>query len=103
MISGSAETLYKILNLVYTMSLKGGNEDSSLQQLRSMSINARKFAEIAKEQAKPDDTWLYDWGNDYLNQAEQEARKRAYPVAAELYIAATFLFEKARLAWAPAK
>ncbi|RFT14923.1 MAG: Serine/threonine protein kinase PrkC, regulator of stationary phase [Candidatus Saccharicenans subterraneus] len=99
----SAETLYKILNLVYTMSLKGGNEDSSLQQLRSMSLNARKSAEITKEQAKPDDTWLYDWGNDYLNQAEQEARKRAYPVAAELYIAATFLFEKARLAWAPAK
>ena len=99
----SAETLYKILSLVYTMSLKGGNEDSSLQQLRSMTLNARKAAEITKEQAKPEDTWLYDWGNDYLNQAEQEARKRAYPVAAELYIAATFLFEKARLAWAPAR
>ncbi len=64
-----------------------------------MATKARKAAEIIKEQARPDDIWLFTWGNDYLNQAEQESRKRAYPVAAELYIAATFLFEKARLIW----
>ncbi|MGQ9800647.1 MAG: protein kinase domain-containing protein [Candidatus Saccharicenans sp.] len=97
----SAETLYKILNLVYNLSLKGGNEEADLQQLRMMALNARKTAEIMKEQTRPDDTWLYDWGNDYLNQAEQEARKKSYSVSAELFIAATFLFEKARLAWSP--
>jgi len=97
----SAETLYKILNLVYTMSLKGGNEVADLQKLRTMALNARKAAEVIKEQTKPDDTWLFDWGNDYLNQAEQEGRRKSYSVSAELYIAATFLFEKARLAWSP--
>jgi serine/threonine protein kinase len=97
----SAETLYKILNQVYSMSLKGGDEPADLQKLRMMALNTRKTAERIKEQTKPDDSWLFDWGNDYLNQAEQEARRKSYAVSAELYIAATFLFEKACLAWSP--
>lgn len=97
----SAETLYNILSRVYESSPDAGGEEAGLQKLSSMALSSRKAAETIKEKAKPDEAWLFNWGNDYLNQADGEARRHAYPVAAELYIAATFLFEKARLTWSP--
>ena len=89
-----ARILFGILDKVYKLSLGGGNEDRCLAALRELVGAARAEAEAAQAPAKQG--WLYGRANEEEAAAAELSRGKAYPDAAERFILAVFLYEKAR-------
>jgi hypothetical protein len=89
----SARLLYGILSRVYVLSLRGGNEDECLAALRGLVAASRKNAEASGAPAK--DVWLLNRAKEEEAGADELARGKAYPEAAERLILAAFLYEKA--------
>ena len=89
----SARLLYGILSRVYLLSLRGGNEDQCLAALRGLVAASRKNAEASGAPAK--DVWLLNRAKEEEAGADELARGKAYPEAAERLILAAFLYEKA--------
>jgi serine/threonine protein kinase len=89
----SARLLYGILNRVYLLSLRGGDEDQSLAALRNLVATARKEADAGGAPDK--EAWLYGRAQEEQAGAAELARDKAYPEAAERLILAAFLYEKA--------
>jgi len=89
-----ARILYGILNRVYLLSIKGGNEDQCLAALRDLASTSRTEAE--KAQAPDKEGWLYALAKEDEAAAVNLTGDKAYAFAAEAFIKATFLYEKAR-------
>jgi serine/threonine protein kinase len=89
-----ARILYGILNRVYLLSIKGGNEDQCLAALRDLASMSRTEAE--KAQAPDKEGWLYALAKEDEAAAVKLTGDKAYAFAAEAFIKATFLYEKAR-------
>ncbi len=89
-----ARILYGILNRVYLLSLSGGNEDQCLAALGGLVKEARSGAEAAQAAAR--ESWLYGRAKEDETAAADLAKDKAYPFAAERYILAAFLYEKAK-------
>jgi serine/threonine protein kinase len=90
----SARLLYGILNRVYALSLRGGNEEQCLAALRGLVAAARTDADGAAAPAK--EAWLYNRAKEEEAGAGELTRDKAHPEAAERLILAAFLYEKAR-------
>jgi hypothetical protein len=90
----SARILYEILNRIYALSLKTGTDDESLSALQKLAKSAGLEARAAQAEAR--ETWLYGRAEEDEAAARELAQKRAYPDAAERYILAAFLYEKAK-------
>jgi hypothetical protein len=89
-----ARILCGILNKVHELSLRVENEDQALASLAELSTFLRKEAEAAQAPAKQ--AWLFDRAKDEEEGARQTARDKLYPQAAERFILAAFLYEKAK-------
>ncbi len=89
-----ARILFGILDKVYKMSAAGGDEASGLAALQGLVSAARTEADAAQAPAKQD--WLYGRAREDEAAAAQLSREKAYPEAAERFILAAFLYEKAR-------
>ncbi|HYA48945.1 MAG TPA: serine/threonine-protein kinase, partial [Burkholderiales bacterium] len=89
-----ARILYDILGKVYLLSVRGGNEDACLVALQGLAKTSGAEAEAAQAPAKQ--SWLFGRARDEETQAGALARSKSYPEAAERYILAAFLYEKAR-------
>jgi serine/threonine protein kinase len=89
-----ARILYGILGKVYLLSVRGGNEDQCLSALRELADSAGAQAEAAQAPAK--EAWLFTRAREEEKEAETLTRNKAYPEAAERFILAAFLYEKAK-------
>jgi len=89
-----ARILFGILDKVYKLSVRGGNEDQCLAALQGLVSAARTEAEAAQAPAKQD--WLFGRAKEDEAAAAELSRQKAYPDAAERFILAAFLYEKAR-------
>jgi len=89
-----ARILYGILARVYALSVRGGNEDECLAALRDLAKTSG--AEAVAAQAPAKQSWLYGRAGAEETEAGTLARDKAYPEAAERFILAAFLYEKAR-------
>ncbi len=89
----SARLLYGILDRVYVLSLRGGNEDQCLTALRGLVAAARTEADSAGAPAK--EAWLYNRAKEEEAGAGELTRDHAYQEAAERLVLAAFLYEKA--------
>jgi serine/threonine protein kinase len=89
-----ARVLFGILDKVYKLSVGGGNEDRCLAALQGLVGAARTEADAAQAPAKQD--WLYGRAKEDEAAAAELTRQKAYPDAAERFILAAFLYEKAR-------
>jgi hypothetical protein len=90
----SARILYGILNRIYALSPKVGTDDESLSALQKLARSAGLEAQAAQAEAR--EAWLYGRAEEDEAAARELAQKRAYPDAAERYILAAFLYEKAK-------
>lgn len=89
-----ARILYGILTGVYNLSVRGGDENQCLSALRGLVEAARGEAEAARAPAK--EAWLYTRAKEDEAGAEELSQQKAYPEAAERFILAAFLYEKAK-------
>jgi serine/threonine protein kinase len=96
-----AMTLYKILARVFELSQAGGDDAASLSSLRSYlkEVKAGAAAARAKELA----AWHYQEAAKEEIAAEALSSKKDHPGAADAYLRAAFLYEKAREKAAAAK
>ena len=89
-----ARILCSILEKVYLLSLRAGDEDQALAALQGLAGSIRKEAEAAQAPAK--EAWLFNRAVEDEAGAVEMARDKLYPQAAESFILAAFLFEKAK-------
>ena len=89
-----ARILYGILGKVYLLSVEGGNEVQCLASLQGLASASRQEAERVRAPDK--ESWLYALAKEDEAAAAELAADKAYAFAAESYIKATFLYEKAR-------
>jgi len=89
-----ARILYGILGRVYGLSLRGGNEDQCLAALQGMVRSSHREADAAQAAAK--EAWLYGRAGEEEAGAVALSGQKAYPEAAERFILAAFLYEKAK-------
>ncbi|MBM3304365.1 MAG: hypothetical protein FJY79_00235 [Candidatus Aminicenantes bacterium] len=89
-----ARILYSILEKVYLLSLRVEDEERSLEALRALAASLRKEAEAAQAPSK--EAWLFDRAVEDETGAAELAREKNYMRAAERFILAAFLFEKAK-------
>ncbi len=89
-----ARILCNILNRVYLMSPRAADEDQALAALAEMTASVRKEAEAA--QAPSRQAWLYDRAKSEEASAGGMVKDGLMPQAAEQYILASFLYEKAK-------
>jgi serine/threonine protein kinase len=89
-----ARILCGILTRVHLLSPKAGDEEQALAALQDLTTSLRKDAESAQAPSKQ--AWLYERAVTEQDGARQMARDGLIPQAAEQYILASFLFEKAK-------
>ena len=89
-----ARILYGILGKVYLLSVRGGDEARCLSALQGLVKSARDEAEAARAPVK--EAWLYGRAKGDEAAASELAQQKAYPEAAERFIVAAFLYEKAK-------
>jgi serine/threonine protein kinase len=89
-----ARILYGILIKIYHLSIRGGDEDQCLSALQGLVNSARGEAEAAQAPAK--EAWLYNRAKEDEAGAAGLFQQKAYPEAAERFILAAFLYEKAK-------
>jgi serine/threonine protein kinase len=89
-----ARILYTLLAKVHGLSLGAETEDQCLAALKDMTAGIRKEAEAARAAEKQ--AWLYERAVAEEAAAAERIREGLVPQAAEQYILASFLFEKAK-------
>ncbi len=89
-----ARILCDILNRVYLLSPRATDEEQGLAALSELTGTIRKDAEAARAPSKQ--AWLYERATTEENGARQMAKDGLVPQAAEQYILAAFLYEKAK-------
>jgi serine/threonine protein kinase len=89
-----ARILYSILEKVYLLSLRIEDEDRGLEALGVLVASLRKEAEAAQAPSK--EAWLFNRAVEDAAGAAEMSRDKHYLQAAERYILAAFLFEKAK-------
>ncbi|MGA2532641.1 MAG: protein kinase [Candidatus Aminicenantales bacterium] len=89
-----ARILYGILGKVYLLSVRGGDEAQCLSALQGLVKSARDEAETARAPVKQ--AWLYGRAKGDEAAASELAQQKAFPEAAERFIVAAFLYEKAK-------
>jgi serine/threonine protein kinase len=89
-----ARILYALLAKVHGLSLGVEGEDESLAALKDMTTGIRKEAEAALAPQKQ--AWLYERAVAEEDAARERVKEGLVPQAAEQYILASFLFEKAK-------
>ena len=89
-----ARILCGILIRVHLLSPKAGDEEQALAALQDLTTSLRKDAESAQAPSKQ--AWLYERAVTEQDGARQMAGDGLIPQAAEQYILASFLFEKAK-------
>jgi Protein kinase domain len=89
-----ARILCDILNRVHLLSPKATDEEQGLAALRELAGTIRKDAEAAQAPSKQ--AWLFERATTEEEGARQMAKDGLVPQAAEQYILAAFLYEKAK-------
>lgn len=89
-----ARILCSILAQVHLLSPRATDEEHGLAALRELAAGKRKEAETSLAPAKQ--AWLYEQAVTQEESAGQMARDGLVPQAAEQYILAAFLYEKAK-------
>jgi tRNA A-37 threonylcarbamoyl transferase component Bud32 len=89
-----ARILCTLLAKVYSLSLEVQGEADGLAALKAMTTVIRKEAETAEAPRKQ--TWLYERAVAEEDAAAERIKDGLVPQAAEQYILASFLFEKAK-------
>jgi serine/threonine protein kinase len=89
-----ARILYGILQRVYQLSLRGGDEAQCLAALEELSSSAKAEAETAKAREKEE--WLFNMAGEEEAKARQSLSSSRFAESAERFILAAFLYEKAR-------
>jgi len=89
-----ARILCDILNRVHLLSPRATDEEQGLAALSELTGTIRKDAEAARAPSKQ--AWLYERATTEENGARQMAKDGLVPQAAEQYILAAFLYEKAK-------
>jgi serine/threonine protein kinase len=89
-----ARILCNILAQVHALSPRAADEDKGLAALRELAAGKRQEAETA--QAPDKQAWLFERAVSQEESAGQMARDGLVPQAAEQYILAAFLYEKAK-------
>ncbi|HSQ79362.1 MAG TPA: serine/threonine-protein kinase [Candidatus Bathyarchaeia archaeon] len=89
-----ARVLCGILNRVYLLSPRASDESQGLAALAEMAASVRKDAEAAQAPARQ--AWLYDRAKAEEDAAGGMVKDGLVPQAAEQYILASFLYEKAK-------
>ncbi|MGB8959302.1 MAG: serine/threonine-protein kinase [Candidatus Aminicenantales bacterium] len=89
-----ARILCDILNRVHLLSPRATDEEQGLAALSELTGAIRKDAEAARAPSKQ--AWLYERATTEENGARQMAKDGLVPQAAEQYILAAFLYEKAK-------
>ncbi|HOW85020.1 MAG TPA: serine/threonine-protein kinase [Candidatus Aminicenantes bacterium] len=89
-----ARILCGILAQVHALSPRIEGEDEGLTALRDLAVGKRQDAEAARAPAKQ--AWLYERAVSQEESAGQMVRDGLVPQAAEQYILAAFLYEKAK-------
>jgi serine/threonine protein kinase len=89
-----ARILCGILNRVHLLSLRATDEGQALAALSDLTGTIRKDAESAQAPAKQ--AWLYERATSEEDGARQTAKEGLSPQAAEQFILAAFLYEKAK-------
>ncbi len=89
-----ARILSGILTRVHLLSPKAADEEQALAALRDLTGTVRKDAESAEAPSKQ--AWLFERAKTEEEGARQMAKDGLVPQAAEQYILAAFLYEKAK-------
>ena len=89
-----ARILYGILTKVHVLSLGADDEDRALAALQELAASIRREAETALAPSKQ--AWLYERAKSEEDSARRMAKDGLIPQAAEQYILAAFLYEKAK-------
>jgi len=91
---GGARILYVILTKVHVLSLNVDDENRALAALQELATSIRREAETALAPEKQ--AWLYERAKAEEDGARVMAKDNLIPQAAEQYILAAFLYEKAK-------
>ena len=89
-----ARILCGILNQVYLLSPRATDEEQGLAALKDLTGTIRRTAEAAQAPSKQ--AWLYDRAKNEEDNARQMDKDGLVPQAAEQYVLAAFLYEKAK-------
>ncbi len=89
-----ARILCGILNQVYLLSPRAADEEQGLAALKDLTGTIRRAAEAAQAPSKQ--AWLYDRAKNEEDSARQMDKDGLVPQAAEQYVLAAFLYEKAK-------
>jgi hypothetical protein len=89
-----ARILFTLLARVHALSLTVDGEEQGLTALKDLATSIRKEAEAA--QAREKQAWLFERAVAEEEGARERIQEGLLPQAAEQYILAAFLFEKAK-------
>jgi serine/threonine protein kinase len=89
-----ARILYTLLAKVHTLSLSVEGDEASLKALEQMAAGIRQEADAALAPEKQ--AWLYERARTEEDGARERIKDGLIPQAAEQYILASFLYEKAK-------
>ena len=89
-----ARTLYALLARIYALGLEGGDEEACLRRLRGLVTDARRGADAVKAAAR--EAWLYERAKEEEALAVKSLGAKQYAEAADFFVLAAFLYEKAR-------
>jgi hypothetical protein len=89
-----ARILFTLLAKVHALSLTVDGEEQGLAALKDLSASIRREAELA--QAPQKQAWLFERAVAEEDGARERIKDGLVPQAAEQYILAAFLFEKAK-------
>jgi serine/threonine protein kinase len=89
-----ARILCGLLSRVHLLSLKAADETEGLAALRSLTAAIRAEADAAQAPAKQ--AWLYERAKAEEDGAREKGKDGLVPQAAEQYVLAAFLYEKAK-------
>jgi serine/threonine protein kinase len=87
-----ANTLYGILEKIFTYSVQAKDNAGSIEILKSYVAGLRTEVNIAGIPSSS--SWFYDRAREEEEQAKSLSEKKEYTAAAETYIQAAFLYEK---------
>lgn len=89
-----AETLYSILEKIFTYSAKGGDDARCVEILQNHITGIR--AELNISGIPEEASWFYQKAQEEVKQADRLSKRKEYEASADHYIQAAFLYEKVR-------
>jgi serine/threonine protein kinase len=89
-----SKTLYTILGRVFMLSIQGCEDNRCIEILQSLVDSIRAEANMLDSQASV--SWYFDRAKEEEEQALSRVKENRFDAAAERYIQAAFLYEKAK-------